>query len=153
MSTTQALRPARKMRRLSFITLAIVGALHIVVIYGLYFGLTGQVPRIIFMATPSIVVPVTPTKPPPISDPTHVQMFQPQVAFWARFSPVRKSRFRVIDISRETMGSRFTNYGPGNPPISNSPLPVIVAARGMAGKRIPIPDYPLRRIRLGRPGM
>jgi periplasmic protein TonB len=141
MSTTQAMRPARKLHRPSFTTLALVGALHIVVIYGLYLGLTGKMPGIIH-GDPIQVVPVTPTKPPPISDPTHVKMFQPGV-------PGIKPPVIQIESTQPRIDSLETNYGQTNTNVS--PLPVIVAARGIDETHT-IPNYPLLSIRLGQTG-
>jgi periplasmic protein TonB len=140
MSTTQVLRPARTSRRPSFTTLALVGALHIVVIYGLYLGLTGNYPKFIPHG-PIVVVPVPPTPPQP-ADPTHVKFIKPTV-------PTDHPPKIPVDNSVPDKGPTITqprdqtDLGPVNP--------VVVAARGIMSTHS-TPDYPLMAVRLNQTG-
>jgi protein TonB len=135
------MRPARKLHRPSFTTLALVGALHIVVIYGLYLGLTGNFPTIIPHG-PIVVVPVPPTPPPPNVDPTHFKMIQPGV-------PTVQRPVIQIDPTQHGIGSIQVPEGPI--PTTTAPPPVIVAARGIMVTHS-TPDYPLMAVRLNQTG-
>jgi protein TonB len=141
MSTTQAMRPSRASRRPNFTTMAIVGALHIVVIYGLYLGLTKGfstfVPR-----GPMTFVPVAPPKPPP-PKPTatpHVTLINPV----GQEIPIPR-----IDIAPEP-GTQTITLPPGNPPVGLDP-PIVVAAHGIADTHS-TPNYPPLSIRLNQTG-
>jgi periplasmic protein TonB len=141
MSTTQAMRPARTSRRPSFTTLALVGALHVVVIYGLYQGLTKGFSTLVPHG-PIEVIPVATPKPPPPTpvNQSHVTLVKPS----GSEIPVPR-----IDIARDDDG-HVINLPPGNPLVSDNP-PVIVAAHGIAGTHS-TPDYPLIAVRLNQTG-
>ena len=135
------MRPARKLHRPSITTLALVGALHIVVIYGLYLGLSGKLQTII-PYSPFVVVPVHPTPPPPNSDPTHVKLIEPGV-------PTVQPPVIQIDPTQHGIGSIDAPPGPA----TTTPFvqPVMVAARGIADTHT-IPNYPPLSVRLGQTG-
>jgi protein TonB len=141
MSTTQAMRPTRASRRPSITTLAIVGALHIVVIYGLYLGLTKGISTFIPHG-PLQYVPVAPPKPTPPapSVPTHVTLVNPSGAE----IPIPR-----IDIATED-GGHTIFLPPGNPPVGDN-QPVIVATRGIVDTHT-IPNYPPLAVRLNQTG-
>ena len=142
MSTTQAMRPARASRRPNFLTLALVGALHIVVIYGLYLGLTGEYSAVIPHG-PMVFIPVPVTKPPP----------QPQIPLPKLIKPaipaIPKPDFPV-DHDRGNTGITEIVGPPLHPTVDTQPS-VIVAARGIMGTHS-TPDYPPLAVRLNQTG-
>jgi protein TonB len=141
MSTTQAMRPARKLHRPGITTLALVGALHIVVIYGLYLGLSGQIPAIISHG-PIIVDFVPPKAQPKQPQPPQPKLINPTL-------PTDVPPKIPVDNSYQSEGPTTTttrdqtDTGPANP--------VIVAARGI-GSTHSTPDYPLMAVRLNQTG-
>jgi protein TonB len=121
--------------------MAIVGALHIVVIYGLYIGLTQSFSTFVPHG-PINLVPVATPKPSP-STPAH----QPHVTL---IKPTGSEiPIPIIDIVRDDPGHTI-NPPAGNPPIPNNP-PVIVAAHGI-GSTHSTPDYPPIAVRLNQTG-
>jgi protein TonB len=121
--------------------MAIVGALHIVVIYGLYLGLTKGfstfVPR-----GPMTFVPVAPPKPPPPTPTVTPRLTL--IAPVGQQIPVPR-----IDIAPE-QGAQTITLPPGNSSIGVIP-PVVVAARGIPDTHS-TPDYPPLSIRLNQTG-
>ena len=143
MSTTQAMRPARSSRTPNVLTLAIVGALHIAVVYALYLGLSGQLRPLISHGPIKFVDVVTP-KPPP------VQPHMPQPKFIKPTVPTMPPPDFHIDRDQGNTGITETVAPPPHPTTDMTP-PVVVVARGIAGTHS-TPDYPPLAVRLNQTG-
>jgi protein TonB len=141
MSTTQAMRPARKLHRPNVTTLALVGALHVVVIYGLYLGLTKQfsIPTIKDFQT-QIIKQKTKVEPPP--PPTGVTFVKPQGQTIVE---------PKIPVDNSFEGPGTNTAPPAGNTIEGPTAPVIVTARVIADTHT-IPNYPPLSVRLGQTG-
>jgi protein TonB len=135
------MRPARSSRRPNFATMAIVGALHIVVIYGLYLGLTKGFSTFVPHG-PLTIVPVTPPKPPP---PTPTAT--PRVTL---INPVgQEIPIPRIDIAPDPDAQTIT-LPPGNSSVGLNPS-ITVAARAIVSTHT-TPNYPPFAVRLDQTG-
>ncbi len=141
MSTTQAMRPTRASRRPNLATMAIVGAIHIVVICGLYLGLTKQIsiPTIKDIQTdfikPKHDLPTLPTQPTyKFVKPADQTVEAPKI-------PIDNSFEGPGTITPPDRGDTYTV------PVA----PTIVAARGIMGTHS-TPDYPSLAVRLNQTG-
>lgn len=142
MTTLQTVRPVRRAHRLSPTSLAIVAALHVVLIYGIYEGLLNR------WATPvgiqpiaevPIPIPKRTTDQPPISNPTST--------FTTPKGPTVKPP--IIDIDNGNPSGTIT--GPsGGGGIIDLP-PVVIAAQGIPSTHT-IPAYPPIAVRLNQTG-
>lgn len=144
MSTTQAMRPARTVRKPNVLTLAIVGALHIAVIYALYLGLSGQLPAIISRGPIKFVDVATPPPPPLQPHVPQPKLVNPTVP------TIPKPDFPV---DRDTGNTGITEVvaPPLHPATTDTTPPVIVAVHGIASTHT-APDYPLIAVRLNQTG-
>jgi periplasmic protein TonB len=142
MTTLQTVRPVRLARRLSPTSLAIVAALHIVIIYGIYEGLLNHwsMPVVTRPITEvPIPVPKHTTDQPPISNPAST--------FTTPKGPTVKPP--IIDIDNGNKEGTIT--GPtGGGGIIHLP-PVEIAAQGILSTHT-IPAYPPIAVRLNQTG-
>jgi protein TonB len=135
------MRPARKVHRPNIATLALVGALHVVVIYGLYLGLTKQIsiPLIKDFQT-DIIKPKPDTQPLP--PPPTATFVKPDS------SDIPKPDFTTDNSSNNSQTiTATTDSGSVTGPVA----PVVVAARVIADTHT-IPNYPPLSVRLGQTG-
>jgi len=142
MTTLQAVRPMRVSRRPSASTIAIVAALHLVIIYGLYLGLTNHwsipVPK-----GPITIIPVQDANHPPPKPSIPVKMVNP------RGSTAIKPVIQIED-NNSNSGIRQT-YVPDAGPASPAQPPVLVAAEAITPTHT-IPPYPPIAVRLNQTG-
>ena len=144
MSTTQAMRPTRSSHKPNVLTLAIVGALHIAVIYALYLGLSGQLPPLISHDPFKVVDVVTPKPPPQQPHVPQPKLVNPTVP------TIPKPDF-PIDRDQGNKGITEIVAPPLLPTTTDVTPPVVVAARGIAGTHS-TPDYPPLAVRLNQTG-